>query len=274
MAHMTRLRGSIWSAAVACAATLAVPGAASAKITEIGALPGGVRGGCPENCQAVSRTTGYQAKVGPDRALYQAPADGRIVAWTIALGKPGPKQTAFFTERLGGESQAALVILAPDKKLARQVVAKAPLQTLTDYFGTIVQFPLDRSLPVKKGQYIGLTVPSWAPALQIGLGSDTSWRASRPADSCVAGPAQTALVGTRASARFACLFRTARLTYSATFISTPTKDTAAAPAKDAPAPAKTTPTPAPTKPTPAPTKPTPAPTKPTPPPTKTTPAPR
>jgi hypothetical protein len=259
---------------VACAATLAVPGAASAKITEIGALPGGVRGGCPENCQAVSRTTGYQAKVGPDRALYQAPADGRIVAWTIALGKPGPKQTAFFTERLGGESQAALVILAPDKKLARQVVAKAPLQTLTDYFGTIVQFPLDRSLPVKKGQYIGLTVPSWAPALQIGLGSDTSWRASRPADSCVAGPAQTALVGTRASARFACLFRTARLTYSATFISTPTKDTAAAPAKDAPAPAKTTPTPAPTKPTPAPTKPTPAPTKPTPPPTKPTPPPR
>jgi hypothetical protein len=252
---------------VACAATLAVPGAASAKITEIGALPAGVRGGCPENCQAVSRTTGYQAKVGPDRALYQVPADGRVVAWTIALGKPGPKQTAFFTERLGGESQAALVILAPDKKLSRQVVAKAPLQTLTDYFGTIVQFPLDRSLPVKKGQYIGLTVPSWAPALQIGLGSDTSWRASRPADSCVAGPAQTALVGTRASARFACLFRTARLTYSATFISTPTKDTTAAPAKDAP-------TPAPTKPTPAPTKPTPAPTKPTPPPTKTTPAPR
>jgi hypothetical protein len=241
MAHMTRHRGSIWSAAVACAATLAVPGAASAKITEIGALPGGVRGGCPENCQAVSRTTGYQAKVGPDRALYQAPADGRIVAWTIALGKPGPKQTAFFTERLGGEAQAALVVLAPDKKLSRQVVAKAPLQTLTDYFGTIVQFPLERTLPVKKGQYIGLTVPSWAPALQIGLGSDTSWRASRPADSCVAGPAQTALVGTRGSAKFACLFRTARLTYSATFIPTPTKDSA--PAKDATAPTRTAPAP-------------------------------
>jgi hypothetical protein len=255
---------------VACAATLAVPGAASAKITEIGALPAGVRGGCPENCQAVSRTTGYQAKVGPDRALYQVPADGRVVAWTIALGKPGPKQTAFFTERLGGESQAALVILAPDKKLSRQVVAKAPLQTLTDYFGTIVQFPLDRSLPVKKGQYIGLTVPSWAPALQIGLGSDTSWRASRPADSCVAGPAQTALVGSRGSAKFACLFRTARLTYSATFISTPTKDTTA-PTKASTAPAK--PTPAQAKPSPAQAKRSPAQAKPSPAPAKTATAP-
>src|SRR3954470_663233 len=135
MAHMTRDRGSIWSAAVAGAAMLAVPAAASAKITEIGALPAGVRGGCPENCQAVSRTTGYQAKVGPDRTLYQVPADGRVVAWTIALGNPGPKQTAFFAERLGGEAQAAVVVLAAEKKLVRRVVAKAPLQRLTDYFG-------------------------------------------------------------------------------------------------------------------------------------------
>jgi hypothetical protein len=225
MPQMTRHRRSISSAAVACAAVLALPAAASAKLTEIGALPQGAHGACPENCQAVSRTTGYQAKVGPDRALYQAPADGRIVAWTIALGKPGPKQTAFFTERLGGESQAAIVVLEPAKKLARQVVAKSPMQKLTDYFGSVVQFPLERSLPVKKGQFIGLTVPSWAPALQIGLGSDTSWRASRAADACGDTATQSALVGTRRAGPFRCLFRTARLTYSATFVSTPTKDT-------------------------------------------------
>ncbi|HUR84663.1 MAG TPA: hypothetical protein VMY78_04900 [Solirubrobacteraceae bacterium] len=221
---MKRIRGTICSAAVACVAMFAVPTAASAAITELGALPEGVRGACPENCQAVSRTTGYQAKVGPDRALYQAPADGRIVAWTLALGKPGPKQTAFFTERLGGDSQAAIVVLAAGKKLVREVVAKAPLQKLTDYFGTVVQFPLEQSLAIKKGQYIGLTVPSWAPLLQIGLGSDTSWRASRAADGCGDTATQSALVGARRSVAFRCLFRTARLTYSATFISSPTKD--------------------------------------------------
>jgi len=220
-ARMTRHRGSFSSAVLALAATLALPAVASAKLSELGTVPDGVRGACPDNCQAVSRTTGYQAKVGPDRTLYQAPADGRIVAWTIALGKPGPKQTAFFTERLGGASQATVVVLSPGKKLSRQVVAKAPLQTLTDYFGQTVQFPLDRTLPIKKGQYVGLTVPSWAPALQVGLASDTSWRASRAAAGCGDTATQSALVGTRRSTAFACLFKTARLTYSATFISSP-----------------------------------------------------
>ena len=225
-ADMTRNRGSAICAAAATAIALALPAAASATIAELGALPVGVRGTCPENCQAVARTTGYQAKVGPDRALYQAPSDGRIVAWTIGLGKPGPKQTAFFNERLGGESQAAIVVLASGKKLVRSVVAKAPLQKLTDYFGTVVQFPLERSLPVKKGQYIGLTVPSWAPLLQIGLPGDTSWRSSRAVDGCEDTSTQSALVGTRNAVAFKCLHR-ARLTYSATFISSPTAPAAA-----------------------------------------------
>src|ERR687893_817277 len=215
---MTRHRVLLSSAGLAAIAALGLPAASSAKIAELGLLADGVRGACPDNCQAVSRTTGYQAKVGPERAFYQAPADGRIVAWTIALGKPGPKQTAFFTERLGGASQAAIVVLAAEKKLVRRVVAKAPLQTLTDYFGQTVQFPLAQTLRIKKGQYVGLTVPSWAPALQIGLGADTSWRASREKDTCGDTSSQSALVGSRASTPFACLFKTARLTYSATLI--------------------------------------------------------
>ena len=226
---MKRHRLLLSSTGLAAAAALVLPAASPAKIAELGQLADGVRGACPENCQAVSRTTGYQAKVGPDRTLYQAPADGRVVAWTIALGKPGPKQTAFFTERLGGESQAAIVVLAPDKKLVRRVVAKAPLQELTDYFGQVVQFPLERSLRIKKGQYVGLSVPSWAPALQIGLGADTSWRASRAKDTCGDTATQSALVGSRRSVRFSCLFKTARLTYSATMITNPTKEPAAAP---------------------------------------------
>lgn len=221
---MTRHRVLLRSAGLAAAAALALPAASPAKIAELGQLADGVRGACPENCQAVSRTTGYQAKVGPDRTLYRAPADGRIVAWTVALGKPGPKQTAFFTERLGGASQATVVVLEPRKRLVRRVVAKAPLQELTDYFGQTVQFPLERSLPIKKGQYVGLSVPSWAPALQIGLGTDTSWRASRSRDTCGDTSTQSALVGSRSAGAFACLFKTARLTYSATLITNPTKD--------------------------------------------------
>ncbi len=223
---MNRLYLALSSALIAAICALSIPAAAPAKVLEMGQLADDLRGVCPLNCQAVSRTTGYQAKVGPDRSLYRAPADGRIVAWTIALGNPGPKQTAFFSERLGGESQAAVVVLDPQKKLVRRVVAKAPLEELTDYFGQMVQFPLARTLPIKKGQYVGLTVPSWAPALQLSLGNDTSWRASRPKDDCGDTSTQFALIGRRRAVQFACLYKTARLTYSATFIATPTSSKA------------------------------------------------
>jgi hypothetical protein len=216
-------RASLTSALLALAAALLLPAVAQAKTAELGAMPDGVRGSCPASCQAVSRTTGYQAKVGPDRALYQAPSSGRIVAWSIGLGKPGPKQTAFFNDRLGGTARAAIVVLQPGAKLRRTVVAKGPVQKLTPYFGTMVQFPLEKTLTIKKGQYIGLTVPTWAPALQVSLGNDTSWRSSRAADACGDTATQSAMLGGRSRATFKCLYRTARLTYSATFVPTPSK---------------------------------------------------
>ena len=220
---MKRHRASLTAAVLALVAAFLLPAVAQAKITELGALPEGVRGSCPASCQAVSRTTGYQAKVGPSRTLYQAPANGRIVAWSIALGNPGPKQTAFFNDKLGGAAQAAIVVLQPGKKLLRTVVAKGPVKTLTDFFGTNVQFPLSRTLAIKKGQFIGITVPTWAPALQVSLGNDTSWRSSRATDACGDTASQSAMLGGRTRATFKCLYRTARLTYSATFIPTPQK---------------------------------------------------
>lgn len=201
-------------------AALAVP-AIAAAVQEIGPVDPAVRGVCPKTCFAITRTTGYQAKVGPDRSAYRAPADGRIVAWTIALGNPGPKQTAFFSDRYGGVASATIVVLDPAKKLNATVVAKAPLQRLNGYFGQTITFPLETTLAIKKGQLIGLNVPSWVPALQIGLGSDTSWRSSRAATGCTDSGTQSALVGRTSFAQFRCLYKGVRLTYSATFIPSP-----------------------------------------------------
>ena len=213
--------------AVAVLSSLALPAGASAKVTEIGALPEGTAAGCPTECQALTRLTAYQAKVGPDRELYQAPADGMLVAWTIALGKPTAKDTSVFEQRYGKVPQAAVIVLDSAAKLSRTVVAKAPLQKLTDYLGTTVQFPLVRSLPIKKGQYVALTVPTWAPAMQINLGADTSWRSSRAStgSDCLNTETQYGLLGKRTSAFFRCLYKGVRLTYSATFISNPTPTT-------------------------------------------------
>ena len=196
-------------------------GPARAEIIEVGALEAGVRGSCPQTCLAVSRTTGYQAKVGPDRGLYLVPRDGRIVAWTLALGDPGPTQVRFLDRRLGGEARAALVVLQPGRRLRHRVVRKGPMTRLRRFFGRRVQLPLARTIPVRRGQLLALTVPTWAPVLQVNLGGDTSWRASRPERACDATDRRTALLGTRRVAEFRCLYRTARLTFSATLVPSP-----------------------------------------------------
>jgi hypothetical protein len=202
---------------------LALPAApAAARIIEIGKPATETPPSCPSNpCQAVSKTTGYQAKVGATRAIFAAPADGKIVAWTITLGKPGPKQIKFFDDNYGGPAKAGISILKPGSKLFGRVTGKSPLQSLQPWFGQTVQFPLGTALNVKKGYIVALTVPSWAPALSLGMGNDTSWRASRARGGCNDTDSQTAQLQLSSLARYACLYRTARLTYSATLITTP-----------------------------------------------------
>jgi len=64
-------------------------------------------------------------------------------------------------------------------------------------------------------------VPTWAPALALGFGNDTSWRASRPKSKCTDTATQTAQSMIGQVAQYPCLYRTARLAYTATLISTP-----------------------------------------------------
>ena len=199
-----------------------VPASAGARIIEIGQAAQPNPPSCPTNpCQAVSRTTGYQAKVGANRGLMAAPADGKIVAWTITLGSPGKRQIKFFNENYGGASLAGISILKPGTKLFHRVTGQSPMQSLQPYFGTTVQFPLGTALNVKKGYVIGLTVPSWAPALALGMGNDTSWRASHAPADCAEPGTQSAQLDIADLAQYRCLYRTARLTYSATLITTP-----------------------------------------------------
>src|SRR5918997_1675534 len=99
---MTKSRTALPALVIAVLAALAVPAAAPARMIEVGALTSETElpaPSCPTRpCFAVSRTTGYQAKVGTNRGLMKVPEDGRIVAWTIRLSKPGPRQISFFSE--------------------------------------------------------------------------------------------------------------------------------------------------------------------------------
>ena len=213
--------------AAASMALALIPGSASAKVIEIGETPTKAVPACPAApCLAVSRTTGYQAKVGTNRGLMTVPANGRIVAWTIGLSQPSPAQVKFFTRELGGPAQAGLTVLKVGKYLNDTVKASGPLVSLAPYFGSFAQFPLAEAIPVRKGDLIALTVPTWAPALQVGLGGDTSWRASRPRNKCKDNKTQTAQLEVGDKQQYYCLYRTARLVYTATLVTYPKKTTA------------------------------------------------
>lgn len=218
---------------LAALATLALPGAAQAKMIEIGQTADAPAPSCPTSpCLAMTRTTGYQAKVGTKRGLMLVPADGRIVAFTLALGKTGAKQNTFFQQRFGGEASAGLTILKPGAHLFSRVAAQSGIVKLTKFLGKTVQIPLTRTLAVKKGQLVALTVPTWAPVLSVGLPRDTSWRSSRKSacNDVATQSLQTAQTLMGGLVQYRCLYATARLTYSATLITNPGPDSPNAPA--------------------------------------------
>jgi hypothetical protein len=216
--HTMRLSRPLTAAAtLAAAAVCAAP--ASAKIIEVGRTDAAPA--CPASpCLALSRTTGYQVKVGDTRGAFTIPADGQLVAWSIALGTPSKKQSAFFTKGLGGAPSAGISLLRPGDHVYSRVMASGPIEQLQPYFGQTVQFPLATSIPVKKGWVVALTVPTWAPALTPLLTDHSAWRASRPAKKCSDTATQTAQLNRLDLAQYNCLYK-ARLTYSATVITHP-----------------------------------------------------
>jgi hypothetical protein len=203
-------------------ATVVAPAAAPAGIIDLGVTEHAPHPSCPEDpCLAVSRTTGYQGKIEGQDNIFQVPRDGRIVAWTILLGDPNAKQLKFFNTTLGGEPSAGITVFQPGKHYGATILAESAIMPLTDYLGERVQFPLAHSIKVEKKQRVALTVPTWAPALAVGLPGSTSWRASRSKDQCNDTSTQTAQTSIGATTTFGCRYKTARLTYKITMITKP-----------------------------------------------------
>jgi hypothetical protein len=200
-----------------------LPATAEAKIIEVGDIGAKFPPSCPAvPCQVVSRTTGYQTRVEAKRKLFVVPKDGKIVAWTVTLGAPRKRDRVFFEDNLGGAARAGITVLKTGTKQYGRVLAQSPQQLLTPYFGQTVQFPLATALDVKAGYVVALTVPTWAPVLSLnGLNKVTAWRASRPAKKCDDTKTQSAQTTIRQLTQYSCLYRAARLTYSATLITTP-----------------------------------------------------
>src|ERR1700720_1554242 len=94
---------------------LALPAGSPATLAEVGTVPVTTPAtvpSCPSSpCLAVSRTTGFQVKAATSHNPMGAPHSGRLVAWTIMLGKPNATQIKFFNANEGGAAEAGIAVL-------------------------------------------------------------------------------------------------------------------------------------------------------------------
>jgi hypothetical protein len=249
-----RLRGSRarWWALLgfACALVLLVaatwPGAADsapARVVVLGKTDSTPPPSCPGKivnnvevipCRVEGHVTGFQAIAGGVPRPYEAPFDGKIVAWSISLSRPSrtdsdkmTDEVGFFNEFLGKPSQARVGVLRPiegSKPPKFKLVRQSPLQVLNPYFGSTVVFALDHPLTILQGQVVALTIPTWAPMFAFNVADDNTWRGSRQPKHCSSkediqsGHPQQGVGKTKT---YGCYYSNARLLYTATVVKKP-----------------------------------------------------
>lgn len=198
---------------------------------------------CPNNCQAVGKTTGFQTKITGAANPFVVPFRGSIVAWSIKTGAPSTKPNPnnnnqsdmeFFNKTFGGPPRARIAVLKPIRKKIKvgkpiyKLKKQSPVEELSDFLGQTTTFTLDVPLRVKPGQIVALSVPTWVPAFAVNQSANTKWQASRRKGSCndtadiLAGSPQEG-IGTRRA--YGCVYKTARLLYSATVVADPNQKT-------------------------------------------------
>jgi hypothetical protein len=215
---------------------LAAAPAFASSIREIGEYDDAPmpQAGCPLNCQAIGHVTGYQVQIGAHKNPYVIRRAGKIVAWTIRLGKPDAEQTQFFANPtlFGSPPQARLTLLKKPKADRPKtndlkILGQSELFDLSKYLGSTPTFALSKPLVVPAGSTLAITVPTWAPAFAINLGSDEAWRSSRNKTDCN-GTSQTAHQKVGKTHSYDCFYRTARLLFTATFVPDPKPTSASA----------------------------------------------
>ena len=206
---------------------LALAGVASGKIVQLGDgepfLPSSK---CPNDpCLAAYQVTGYQHSADNKKNRFLIRRSGKVVAFTVKLGKLSANQVQTFDQQFGAPASVRLTILRRGKKRSRRndhrVLAQSDTFEVNDFFGESPTFVLDKPLNAPLGSLVALTVPTWAPVLAGDQGRQTVWRSSRVKDRCGEGrrlaPRSTQQrVGQLVT--WGCNYSGARLLYTATYV--------------------------------------------------------
>jgi hypothetical protein len=245
-------RSRALAAAAACllaalVAAAASPGAVSLaaplRVVVLGQTPEAPSPSCPGKivkgveitpCRVEGHVSGFQTQAGGVSNPYEAPFEGKVVAWSITLSKPSTKDSAtttnevgFFDEFLGQPAEARIGVLRPvtgTNPPQYTLVRQSPLEVLNPYFGSTPIFALEHPLTVLQGQVVALTVPTWAPMFAFNVEEENTWRGSRLPKHCtskedIQGGHPQQVVGKTKT--YGCFYSNARLLYTATLVKKP-----------------------------------------------------
>jgi hypothetical protein len=233
MRRMRRPRVTALACALAACAALATP-AMARNTQELGA-PGGLafpKADCPKNdaqptdpqgCQAIAQVTGYNVRLNGVHNPMRLRRSGYIVAFTVELAKPTDEQIAFFKQQYGPHPTVRLsVIQSLHSKAQFRLINQTQAFDLEPYFGSTPTIALRKPFRVHKDDIIALTVPTWLPAFAHNLGDQEIWRSSHQGDECTApDPSPDPHEQIDSIKVYDCVYRGARLLYTATFIGDP-----------------------------------------------------
>ncbi len=176
-------------------------------------------------CSVLTMTTIYPIRDGSVENPTTVPRNGRIVAVSMRIGKLKDTKTctkkgyktingkrtytcltydtfaekSYFDKTFGSGSRVRIVVLRPVAKRSGQIMPKQVVELgreirLEPLFGKSVTLPLTATIPVRKGDVVGLSVPTYAPILPLASsGTTDKWRSSRPPAGFVAKDPTTGL---------------------------------------------------------------------------------
>jgi hypothetical protein len=205
---------------------LALPSGASARIVELGSQGQAVKPSCPgDPCEAAVRVTALQGRAaGGPKNPYYIRRDGSLVAFTVTLSQPNAEQIEFFNENFGTPPEVQLSVLrrgdTRQTRLNYRLLAQSETFAVDDYLGSSPTFVLEQPLRVRRGNWVGITVDTWAPMFANNLGRAEWWRSSRARRSCEPPRSLTqfSMEETGQVSVFGCTYHGARLLYTVTYI--------------------------------------------------------
>ena len=178
---------------------------------------------CPKTpCEAVGSVTGFQLVADGTRAPFKARQNSWIVGWAIDVSQPKKSQHNFFADFyrsnvFGTVPTARIAVIKRREDRNYKLKSQSPVVPLSTSLGSRQTFTLSSPLKIRKGEFLALSIPTWASAFAVNLSSANNvWRSSRAEGKCSgtanikAGKPQQKVHSTRT---YGCDYKTARLLY-------------------------------------------------------------